>query len=117
MAWLDEWHGESEIQSEIREKLATIRLCFFSFFFFAPLTKPLPPAAIHPVKLNQIPHVLMHCVCVCVCANACMRSLLFPTGLSLEEVREYEQMMQEKTNSKLKCSQNSAGEVVASDLL
>ncbi|XP_034467968.1 cytoplasmic phosphatidylinositol transfer protein 1b [Hippoglossus hippoglossus] len=35
-------------------------------------------------------------------------------GLSLEEVREYEQMMQEKTNSKVKSSQNSTGPPAAS---
>ncbi|XP_028985046.1 cytoplasmic phosphatidylinositol transfer protein 1b isoform X2 [Betta splendens] len=34
-------------------------------------------------------------------------------GLSLEEVREYEQTMQEKTNSKVKASQNSAGLLAA----
>ncbi|XP_030249503.1 cytoplasmic phosphatidylinositol transfer protein 1b isoform X1 [Sparus aurata] len=35
-------------------------------------------------------------------------------GLSLEEVREYEQAMQEKTNSKVKSSQNSTGPPAAS---
>lgn len=34
----------------------------------------------------------------------------------MEEVREYERTMQEKTNSKVKCSQNSTGEFSASDL-
>ncbi|CAN9513674.1 unnamed protein product [Ophioblennius macclurei] len=34
-------------------------------------------------------------------------------GLSLEEVREYEQVMQEKTNSKVKSSQNNTGPQVA----
>lgn len=29
-------------------------------------------------------------------------------GLSLDQVREYERLMQEKTNSKVKCSQNTA---------
>lgn len=48
-------------------------------------------------------------VCVCVCFS-------LPTGLSLEEVREYEQAMQEKTNSKVKSSQNSTGEVATPDL-
>lgn len=53
---------------------------------------------------------------VCVCTNACMCSLAPPAGLSLEEVREYEQEMQEKTNDKVKCSHNGTGEVGASDL-
>ncbi|XP_062255469.1 cytoplasmic phosphatidylinositol transfer protein 1b [Platichthys flesus] len=35
-------------------------------------------------------------------------------GLSLDEVREYEQMMQEKTNSKVKSSQNNPGPPAAS---
>lgn len=35
--------------------------------------------------------------------------------MSLEEVREYEQTMQEKTNSKVKSSQNNTGEVAAPD--
>ncbi|KAM6994595.1 cytoplasmic phosphatidylinositol transfer protein 1b [Tautogolabrus adspersus] len=34
-------------------------------------------------------------------------------GLSLEEVREFEQAMQEKTNSKVKASQNNAGPAAA----
>lgn len=40
---------------------------------------------------------------------------VFPTGLSLDEVREYERKMQETTNSKVKSSQNT-GEVGAPDL-
>lgn len=40
----------------------------------------------------------------------------FPTGLTIEEVRKYEQMMQEKTNSKVKSNQNNTGEVAALDL-
>uniref|UniRef100_A0A3B5MZH9 Phosphatidylinositol transfer protein cytoplasmic 1b n=1 Tax=Xiphophorus couchianus TaxID=32473 RepID=A0A3B5MZH9_9TELE len=34
-------------------------------------------------------------------------------GLSLEEVREYEKTMQEKTNSKVKSNQNNSGEVAS----
>lgn len=34
----------------------------------------------------------------------------------MEEVREYEQAMQEKTNSKVKSNQNSTGEVATPDL-
>ncbi|MEQ2234069.1 hypothetical protein ILYODFUR_028185, partial [Ilyodon furcidens] len=37
-------------------------------------------------------------------------------GLSLEEVREYEKAMQEKTNNKVKSNQNNSGEVAAADL-
>uniref|UniRef100_A0A3B3Y3L9 Phosphatidylinositol transfer protein N-terminal domain-containing protein n=1 Tax=Poecilia mexicana TaxID=48701 RepID=A0A3B3Y3L9_9TELE len=37
-------------------------------------------------------------------------------GLSLEEVREYEKTMQEKTNSKVKSNQNNSGEVASPDL-
>lgn len=40
----------------------------------------------------------------------------FPAGLSLEEVREYEKTMQEKTNSKVKSNQNNSGEVASPDL-
>lgn len=45
-----------------------------------------------------------------------MCSLAPPAGLSLEEVREYEQEMQEKTNDKVKASQNGTGEGGAPDL-
>ena len=45
-----------------------------------------------------------------------VRAVLSPTGLSLEEVREYERAMQEKTNSKVKSSQNNTGGVGAPDL-
>lgn len=54
-----------------------------------------------------------------MCMSVCMRScvyFVFPTGLSLEEVREYEQAMHEKTNSKVKSSQNNTGEVASPDL-
>lgn len=43
-------------------------------------------------------------------------SFVIPTGLSLEEVRKYEQAMQEKTNSKVKSSQNNTGELATPDL-
>lgn len=39
----------------------------------------------------------------------------FPTGLSLEEVRDYEEKMQEKTNSKVKSTQTDAGKTAAPD--
>lgn len=48
-------------------------------------------------------------------ARVCLYSA-FPTGLSLEDVREYEKNMQEKTNSKVKSTQIDAGEVAAPDL-
>lgn len=41
---------------------------------------------------------------------------LVPTGLTLEEVRDYELKMQEKTNSKVKSSQNNAGEVDGTEI-
>uniref|UniRef100_A0A3Q2GBI1 Phosphatidylinositol transfer protein cytoplasmic 1b n=1 Tax=Cyprinodon variegatus TaxID=28743 RepID=A0A3Q2GBI1_CYPVA len=37
-------------------------------------------------------------------------------GLSLEEVREYEKAMQEKTNTKVKSNENNSGDVAAPDL-
>lgn len=51
-----------------------------------------------------------------MCVHVCVHLYsAFPIGLSLEEVREYEQAMQEKTNSKVKSSQNT-GEIAARDL-
>lgn len=52
-------------------------------------------------------------LCVCVCL---LLLPAFPTGLSLEEVREYERKMQEETNCKVKSSQNSTGEAATPDL-
>lgn len=52
-------------------------------------------------------------VCVCVCV---LLLRAFPTGLSLEEVREYERKKQEETNCKVKSSQNSRGEAATPDL-
>lgn len=45
-----------------------------------------------------------------------LHAYCFLAGLSLEEVREYEKTMQEKTNTKIKSNQNNAGEIAAPNL-
>lgn len=63
----------------------------------------------HPVKYNTYFILCSDAMYACV-------YFAFPTGLSLEEVREYERTMQEKTNSKVKSNQNNTGNVAAPDL-
>lgn len=103
VAWLDEWHGKPKLQSQpkaYRFRIKHFERCSSNFCCLN-------------ITLTQ--YTLSLCVCVFACMHACLDT--FPIGLSLEEVREYEQAMQEKTNSKVKSSQNNTGEVAAPDLL
>lgn len=86
MAWLDEWHGQSDIRHHVTRDQRNPR-----FNSSAALLLLLQSAFAVINDLN--------------CAPA--PSSAPPAGLSLEEVREYERTMQEKTNCKVKSSQNT----------